>query len=126
MPRLDEIGAALEDGSLIRLPEALECDAIIAARDQDEDFSLAWRKADETVGAATNESSATRVRELERAAFLLASEQAPQHGIVLTVSKDIALLARAAANGIDSPFLRRLWSAYVLFGFAVPAVSSES
>jgi hypothetical protein len=123
IPSLQEISEALENDFLIRLPDAAECDAILRARDEDEEFDRAWSEADRLVGEPDAHHE-EQIDELARAAFLAAEEQCPQHEIAACVADDIELIARASATRASSPFVEQLWSAYRLFGFAVPGCSS--
>jgi hypothetical protein len=118
---LDEVSEALRSGRLLNADvyAAMDADAALDARDNDEEFDREWQRLwSRTESAFALQRPVARVVDaieaIRKLSFLRVSRSTGQHEIAAYVSEDLDLIAKAhAAFGLDAePFAEALWKAY--------------
>lgn len=119
IPHPNTILARLREGSLLPLEivAGLDHDAILDARDSDQDFDGRWIQCMKTVeehwsNFAVTEEISKCVTDVRRESFLAVSRATSQHEIASYVSDDFDILVRGQLLGIEDAFLEFLWDAY--------------
>lgn len=104
---------------------ALDCDAALNTRDNDEAFEAEWARLSGDVNgrwATSNIPHEARslVEDIRRESFLAASRATQQHEIASYVSDDFDLVVRGRLVASTDPFLAQLWGAYERGAFPAP------
>lgn len=120
LPSIERLLSLIRSGAVLSgdAVAAINHDAILDARDFDEEFESEWLRVSDEIDRRWNESNidpATKQQldEIRRESFLRVSNATSQHEIASYVSDDFDLIARSVVLGIEDPFVDWMWQTYL-------------
>ena len=104
---------------------SLDCDAAVEARENSQEFDVAWMQAFTAVNQSWKDAPlepklVQLVDDIRREGFLAVSRATKQHEIASYVSDDLELIIKSKLLGLNNPLVDHLWHDYEHNRFPTP------